>query len=149
MEDHRGQLLHMGAVQGKYTGGISGKGRKKKTAGAAGYGSANNVKHGKMEDAFMNFALAKAAGDPAFTKLLTRNSNLYTKMGHQEYHIQSLKPEFSNLKLATSTQPTKVKIANNTVHPYERGKKQKPQRPTDPTKKYKIGITVGHMDTTK
>ena len=43
-----------------------------------GYDSANNVKHGEMEDAFMNFASATSARDAAFTKMTTTNDNLST-----------------------------------------------------------------------
>ena len=50
------------------------------TSGAAGYGRANNVKHDEMEDIFMNFALATAACDAAFTKLTTTNRNMSTQL---------------------------------------------------------------------
>ena len=53
-----------------------------KTAGAAGCGSANNIKHREMEDAFMNFALLTAARDAEFTELMTTNANLTTKLRH-------------------------------------------------------------------
>ena len=45
------------------------------TAWAAGYGSAKNLKHGEMEDAFMNFVLATVARDAAFTELRMTNGN--------------------------------------------------------------------------
>ena len=32
------------------------------TAGAAGYGSVNNIKYDKMEDAFVNFVTTTASG---------------------------------------------------------------------------------------
>ena len=41
----------------------------KQTAGSAGYGSAKNVKHGEIEDDFINLALATSARDSEFTKL--------------------------------------------------------------------------------
>ena len=43
------------------------KGDIEQMAGAAGYGSANNAKHVKMEYAFMNFMLTIAAWDVDFT----------------------------------------------------------------------------------
>ena len=46
------------------------------TARAAGYGSSNNVKHGEMEDYFMNFALATEARGAAFTGMTTKIGNL-------------------------------------------------------------------------
>ena len=49
-------------------------------AGAAGYGSANNVKNGKMERVFMNLASATAAQDAVFTKLNMINGNLSTQL---------------------------------------------------------------------
>ena len=58
-----------------------------KTAGAAGYGSSNNVKCGEMEDTFINFASATSAWDANFTDLTTTNGNLYTQMRQQEDHI--------------------------------------------------------------
>ena len=63
------------------------------TAGAAGYGSANNEKHGKMRDAFMNFASSTAARDAAFTKLTTTNGTLSTQSRQQDYQIQALQSE--------------------------------------------------------
>ena len=52
-----------------------------------GYGRANNVKQGEMEDAFMNFALATEAQDSDFTKMTTTNGSLYTKLRHNKDHI--------------------------------------------------------------
>ena len=67
--------------------------------GATGYGSFNNVKHGEMEDAFMNFALAMAARDVAFTKLTTKNGNLSTQLIHQDDQITTMQAELCNLKV--------------------------------------------------
>ena len=80
----------MSAVQGKFPGGIPGQGRTRKMAGAAGYGSANKPKHGKMEDAFINFALETVEWDAAFTNLTSMNGNLINQMRHQEDHIRDL-----------------------------------------------------------
>ena len=54
------------------------------TDGAEGYGRANNVKHGDMEDAFMIFASATAARDAVFTEITTKNDNLFTQLRQQE-----------------------------------------------------------------
>ena len=54
----------------------------KQTAGGAGYVSAKSVKHGKMEDDFMNFASDTAAKDAASTKLTSMNGKLSTKLRH-------------------------------------------------------------------
>ena len=51
-------------------------------AGAAGYGRSNNIKHGEMEDSFMNFTSVTAAWDAAFTKMTTTNVNLSTQLRH-------------------------------------------------------------------
>ena len=50
------------------------------TAGAAGYESTNSVKHGEMEDAFMNFESDIEARDAAFTKIMKTNGNLSTQL---------------------------------------------------------------------
>ena len=57
------------------------------------YGSANNVKHGEMEDAFMNFVLVTAAQDSEFTKLATTNGNLYTQLRQHEDQIRVLQAD--------------------------------------------------------
>ena len=59
----------------------------------AGYSSANNVKHGEMEDTFMNFALENESHDAAFTKLTKTNGNLSTQLMHQEDQIRELQAE--------------------------------------------------------
>ena len=117
-------------------------------AGAARYGSANNVKHGEMEDAFMSFASATAAQDAYLTKITMTNGNRSTKLRHNEYHIQDLQAELCNLKLVGENRPTKVKGSNKAVQSYAHNKKQKPQWPTDLKKKNIITVvTVGHMYT--
>ena len=63
----------------------------RKTSGAAGYGSANNVKHEKMEDDFMHFVSETASRDADFIKMTTTNGNLSTQLRQQEYHIRVLK----------------------------------------------------------
>ena len=40
----------------KFQEAYLGREELEQTEGAAGYGSANNVKHGEMDNAFMNFA---------------------------------------------------------------------------------------------
>ena len=62
----------------------------KQTAGAAGYGTANYVKYGKIEDAFMNFASATAARGAYFTNITTMNGNLSTQLRYKEGHIRAL-----------------------------------------------------------
>ena len=57
------------------------------TSRVACYGSAKNVKYGKMEDAFMNLASDTAAKDADFTKLTTINGNLSTQLRQQEDKI--------------------------------------------------------------
>ena len=59
----------------------------KHTAGAAGYGLANNEKEGKMENSFIDFASATPARDTIFTELTTTHVNLSTKLRQQEDHI--------------------------------------------------------------
>ena len=51
------------------------------------------VKRGEMEDTFMNFVLATAAHDAAFTKLTTTTGNQSKKLRLQEYHIRKLQVE--------------------------------------------------------
>ena len=63
------------------------------TSGVLGYGSANNVKHVKMEDAFVNFVSATASRDAAFTKLTKTNGNLSTQLMHPEDQIWELQAE--------------------------------------------------------
>ena len=79
------------------------------TAGAAGYGSVNNIKYDKMEDAFVNFVSATAARDAAFTKLTKTNGNLSTQLMHQEDQIRELQAELWNLKVAAAAQTTEGK----------------------------------------
>ena len=55
----------------------------KQTAGASGYGSDNNVKHGEIEDAFIKIALATVSQDVVFTNLETMNGNLSTQLRHR------------------------------------------------------------------
>ena len=57
------------------------------TAGAVGYGSDINVKHGEIEDAFMNFASATASRGTAFTNITMTNGNLSTQLRQQEDKI--------------------------------------------------------------
>ena len=57
------------------------------TAGAAGYGSSKNVKHGDMEDSSTHLASATEARDAAFTELTKTNGNLSKKLKQQEDQI--------------------------------------------------------------
>ena len=84
------------------------------TEGESGYGRANNVKHGDMEDAFMKFALTltMAARDASFTELTTSNGNLTTKLRNQKDQIWSLQEEMCNLRVAAAVQTTEVKGPN-------------------------------------
>ena len=104
----------------------------KQIAGEAGYGSANNVKHGEMEHASMKFSSATAAQYAAFIKLTTKNVNMSTQLRQQEDQIWSLQDHLFNLKLTAATQTTDVKGNNKGVHPYAPKRKHKPQWPTDP-----------------
>ena len=70
-------------------------------------GSANNVKYGEMEYAFMNFVLATADQDAAFTELTTTNRNLSTQLRQQEDHIWAPQAELCNLKVASAMKTTK------------------------------------------
>ena len=99
------------------------------------YGSVNNIKHGKMENTFMNFASVTASWDAAFTKLTTTNGNLSTYLRQQKDHIRSLQEEFYNLKVEAETRPAKVKRSNKKLQIYERDKKQIPKGPTYLTEK--------------
>ena len=95
------------------------------------------MKHGGMEDAFMNFVLATAAHDAAFTEQPMTNVNLSMKLRHQRDQIRALQSGICNLKLVSATRTTKVKGNNKGGPTYARDKKQKLQCPTDPTgKKY-------------
>ena len=85
-----------------------------------------------MEDAFMNFALATAARDEAFTELTTKNGNLSTQLRQQEDQIWALQAKLCNLNVAAATWSIDVKT-NKTGQPYARDKKQKPQWTTDLT----------------
>ena len=60
------------------------------TTGSAVYESINNEKHGKMEDAFMNFSSATASWDAVFTEMTRTNGNLYTQLRQQEEQIRAL-----------------------------------------------------------
>ena len=71
--------------------------------------SANNVKHGEMEDTFMNFAFAIAAHDSAFPEVTMTTRNMSTQLRLQEDHIQALQVEICNLKVAAATRTTKGK----------------------------------------
>ena len=82
------------------------------TAGAAGYGSANNTKQGKMEDDFMNFASTTASQDAALTELKTTNRNLTMKLSHHKDQIMALQAEMCNLKVATTAQITEVRTTS-------------------------------------
>ena len=93
------------------------------TAGAAGYGRSNNIKHGEMEDAFMNFASATAAQDTYFTDMTTTNDNLSTQLRQREDHIWALQEKLWNLKVVVATQTTDVKIYSKLVQPYSYNKK--------------------------
>ena len=72
------------------------------TSGAAGYGSANSVKHGEMEDTFMVFASAAAEKYVAVTGLTTTNGNLSTQLRLHEYQLRVLQAELCNLKVAAA-----------------------------------------------
>ena len=85
------------------------KEKLEKTAVAAGCSSANNVKHGEIEDAFMNFASATAENDAAFTELTKTTGNMSTQLRLQEDHIWAIHVELCNLKLASETQTTERK----------------------------------------
>ena len=75
----------------------------KQTAGSAGYGSAKNVKHGEIEDDFMNLALATSARDSEFTKLKKQNGNFSTQLRQQEDQIQTFQSILCNKKVAAAT----------------------------------------------
>ena len=99
----------MGAFQGIFTRSISIQGGTRKKSGAAGYGSNNNVKHGKMKITFMNLGSTEEACDSAFTKLTTANGNMYTELRCQEDHIWELQAEICNIKVAHETRNNDVK----------------------------------------
>ena len=58
------------------------------------------MKHGKMEDVFMDFSSATAARDEAFTVMTTKNGNMSTQLSQKEDHIWSLQAELCALKVA-------------------------------------------------
>ena len=51
------------------------------------------TKNGKMEEAFMNFALTMAARDSAFTELTTINGNLSMQLRQKDNQIRALQAE--------------------------------------------------------
>ena len=104
------------------------------TGGAAGYGSANNVKHGEMEDAFTNLAHAIALRDTVFTELMTTNGNFSTQLRQQEDKIRVFQAKIYNLKFASVMKTVDRKI-KKTGRPYARDKRQKSQWSTYPTEK--------------
>ena len=93
-------------------------------AGAVGYGSDINVKHGEIEDAFMNFASATASRGTAFTNITMTNGNLSTQLRQQEDKIWALQAELCNLKVAAEMKNVEGKT-NKTAPPYVQYKKQK------------------------
>ena len=70
------------------------KGYIEQMKGERGYGSANNVNHVEMEDAFMSLVLEIAAQDADYTKLMTMNSNLPTRLIHKEDQNIALQAEW-------------------------------------------------------
>ena len=66
----------MSAVQGVFQETYLDREELEQTAGTSVYGSAKNVKHGKEEDAFMNFVSATAVRYTVFTNMMTKNGNL-------------------------------------------------------------------------
>ena len=73
------------------------------TTGATGYVSAKQLKHSKMEDAFMSFVPATSARDAVFVDTTTMNGNLTTQLGQKEDHIRYPQAEMCNLKVAEET----------------------------------------------
>ena len=71
----------------------------------------------------MIFTLATASQDAAFTELTKKNWNLSTQLRKQEDKIWELQAELCNLKVAATTQTTKMKGNNKGLHPYARYKK--------------------------
>ena len=103
-------------------------------AGSAGYGSINNVKHGEMEDFFIDFALVTTARDADFTKLTTTNANLSTRLRHQEDQIRALQVDFLQPQGSGSN-------SNHRRERLQQGitdigtREKKPQWPTNPMEK--------------
>ena len=95
----------------------------KQTAGAAVYGSANNFKHGKMEDAFMNFLLITAARYTVFQNLTTINVNLSTQLRQHKDQIRSLRSKLCNVKVAAAIKNVEGET-NNSAPPYVQDKRQ-------------------------
>ena len=93
-------------------------------SGAIGCESANNVKHGKMEDDFMIFALDTAARDATFTKLMKTSGNLSTQFSQEEDQIRAFQAKLCNLKVAVETRYVDVKN-NKTGQPFAQHKKKK------------------------
>ena len=77
----------MSAVKDKFAGGMPYREHIKQKEVESGYGSANNIKHGDMDDAFMNFLSAAAAQDTDLAKAKTNNVNLSTQLRKQEDQI--------------------------------------------------------------
>ena len=135
MEDNLSQWAHTGVFQGKFLRILPSQGGNRAKTGSVGYGSDNNVKHGEMEDSLIDFTLATAAYDAAFTKMTTANGNLSTQLRQQEDQIQALQMDIWNLKLAAVTKANKEKVNNKGRQPYAREKKHKTKWKNDPTEK--------------
>ena len=84
-----------------------------------------------MEDYFMNLTSTPEARDAEFTKLTTKNVNMYTQLRQQENQIRALQAELCNLKVKAETRTTKVKVNSKGGQPYVHEEKQKPHWPTD------------------
>ena len=83
-----------------------------KTLGAAGNGNSNNVKHGKMEDAFINISLVMAAREVELTKMTTKNGNLKMHLRQNEDNIWALQMEMCNLTVVAAVLTNQVKVTN-------------------------------------
>ena len=117
-------------------------------AGAAGYESANNVKHGEMEDSFINFASATTARNAVFTDITMTNGNLSTPLRQQEDQIRALQAKLCKLKVAVATQNVEGKPTRQRYHMYDtRGKNHSGQH-TLWKRNIKIRINVGRKDIT-
>ena len=101
----------------------------------------------------MNFALATAALDAAFTKLTTTKNNLYTQLRQQEDRIHTMQAELCNLKVVEATQITNVKVNSSRVHPYASEKKRNHSGQLIPWRKYItaeiFGGTMGMLQATQ
>ena len=105
--------MHMGEFQNEFQEAYLNREELKK-GGDGRIREQKHLKHGEMEETFMNFVSATAERDAAFTELTTTDTNLTTQLRQQEDQILDLQADMCNLKVLAAVKTTEGGGASNT-----------------------------------